>query len=488
MRPFLRLWPAAASALLLLSAFPPFNLGLVALVGVVPLLLQLMKSTPRRGLAVGYAFGFVYMTGQMFWVGVLVARWTGSPALAGFVWILCGFLGAWYFALFGWLAARLFERGFYWAVPLLWAGIEVFRSYIPGLAFPWGLIADPIWFVTPIIQSAYYGSIFLVGAWVCAFSLIVALWIRGEPWLRIRPLATAFILVGALSLMRYATPEPNFRMPITVGQTGVDMAFGDPQKQPGQIREAVKALQGTALTNGSKLLLLPEGISEAYGNAPQVDFPLYPDLPMIFGGKRGRAPSYQSVFAYDEGKWQYADKTRLVIFGEYVPGRNWIPFLSAFNLPSGDLEPGEKLGTLQVAGIKVGPLVCFEGMFPDLAYRQALAGSQLLAVSSIDDWYMGTPAPDQLKSESVWRAVETGLPLIRSASLGYSIAVDGHGRVLDEAPTGKTVPMRVEVPIPDRPNVFPAYPAFPAIALLTLGFALLLPWIPEKWFSRRPKA
>src|SRR5262249_32003050 len=143
--------------------------------------------------------------------------------------------------------------------------------------------------------------------------------------------------------------------------------------------------------------------------------------------------TYQSAFSFDGSKWEHADKNRLVIFGEFVPFRDsWI--IKQFGLAQGDLTPGQTLGTLDIKGTKVGPLICFEGLFPDLAYRQALAGSRLLAIISIDDWYMGTAAPDQLKSEAVWRAVETGLPLVRSASLGYSLAVDQRGRIVSEAP------------------------------------------------------
>ena len=52
--------------------------------------------------------------------------------------------------------------------------MEVFRSYIPGLAFPYGLIANPLWAFPQMIQTAYYGSIFLVGAWVVLINLLLA--------------------------------------------------------------------------------------------------------------------------------------------------------------------------------------------------------------------------------------------------------------------------------------------------------------------------
>jgi len=483
MRRFVSLWPAAFSAVLMLLAFPPFNLGLIVLVGLAPFFAALMKAGKRRALALGYLFGFIYIFAHMQWLQTLVSRWTSNPGLAFFTWLLCGFLGAWYFALFGWLANRCFRRGWLWMVPIVWAGIEVFRSYIPGLAFPWGLAADPLYPYPPIIGAAYIGSIYLVGAWCALGSLMVAMWLSGDGWARIRPYAYVFVLVMGVSLVRFSMPIVGRKMVVTAGQPGVDMAFGNEIEQENQTAHSADLLIAAARANGSALLVLPEGIADGTQSDPPITgFRIDPDVPIIFGGQRGLRPTYQSAYSFDGKKWQHTDKTRLVIFGEYVPFRN-LPFLKNFHLASGDLTPGEKLGTLDIRGTKVGPLICFEGLFPDLAYRQALNGAQLLAVMSIDDWYMGTAAPDQLKSEAVWRAVETDLPLVRSASLGYTLAVDQRGRILSQAPLKEEAPVRVELAVPDTAHPFPLFPLFPILSVASLFVAFAIPWIPKNAIS-----
>jgi apolipoprotein N-acyltransferase len=480
MQRFVKLWPAAASAVLVLAAFPPINLGLLSLVGLAPLLAALMKGSAKRALALGYVFGFLYMLAQMQFVQILVTRWTNNPPLALLTWVLAGFLGAWYFALFGWLANRCFQRGWIWMVPLVWAGIEVFRSYIPGLAFPWGLLADPLWPYPPIIQSAYFGSIYFVSAWCVLCSMVLAMWLGGGSWMRLRPYATIFTFGLALSLARMGTPLPTKKIVVTAGQLGVDTAFGNHDALNAKIYDAVTHLTASAILTKSQLLVLPEGIADGTtSDPPRMPFPIDPNVPVIFGGLRGTNPTYQSAYSYDGQKWGHADKSHLVIFGEYVPFRHELPFLDAFQLPSGDLTPAQDIGVLDVRGMKVGPLVCFDSMFPDVAYRQSLQGAQLLAVISIDDWYMHSAAPEQLRSESVWRAVETGLPLVRSASLGYSMAIDGHGNVLVEAPLGKMIPLRAEIPIPDKPSPFPLYPVFPIVCLGSIVGAFLIPWLPK---------
>lgn len=164
-----------------------------------------------------------------------------------------------------------------------------------------------------------------------------------------------------------------------------------------------------------------------------------------------------------------------MIFGEFVPGRDVLPFLAAFKLPTGDLSPGSKVTSLKIGKLNVGPLICFEGLFPDLAYRQALNGAQLLAVMSMDDWFVGTQALDQLRDQTIWRAVETGLPVARAAETGYSLVVDGHGAVLAQAPVGGRQALNVKVPVSKNPTIPWWLPIFPG-ACLVITFRVVLPF------------
>lgn len=466
-------WPCFASAVLLNLAFPPFNLGLLVLAGLVPWLNSLRDCDSKQGFRSGWTFGFLLMLGQMAWLFTFINRWIQNPLLSLIPFLLgCAYLSL-FFGLLGALIALCWRHKAPWAIPLLWAGVEVFRSYIPALAFPYGLIATPLWSYPAMIQGAYFGSIYVVSAWVVLVNLFLAMALtKGTSWREVRGYLTVSVLVGLGSWVRYHDALPQEKMAVTVGQPGADLAFGDPAENQKKIREEVDYFTAQAILNGSEMLVLPEGIAGNSGSMPPATpFSVNSQMPVVFGGQRGSEPRYQTAFSFD-GTWQYADKTRLVIFGEYVPLRNQLPFLaSAFNLPGGDMVPAQDLKALKVGKRKVGPMLCFEGLFPDIAYGQAKNGAELLAVMSVDDWYMGTSAPDQLKAGSVWRAVETGLPLVRAASLGYSFAVDQRGRVLREVPTGSAQSFRVELPVqPAAP--FPFFPVFPYLAL---GSLVLVP-------------
>ena len=222
-------------------------------------------------------------------------------------------------------------------------------------------------------------------------------------------------------------------------------------------------------------------MSDSVQFPPITPFSLPNDVAVLFGGRRGRTPQFQTAFAFDHGRWAFADKSRLVVFGEYVPGRDYIPFLSSFKVPSGDLRAAEKVSAVKVAGITVGPLICFEALFWDVAHAQSENGAQLLAVMSLDDWYIGTSAPEQLKLGSVWRAIETGLPVVRSASLGYTMAVDQRGRVLGEAPLGHLSWVVADLVIERTPLNNPARAVFPWVGGIFPFAFLVFVWTQRRY-------
>lgn len=471
-----RVFAVGSAGLALMAFFQPAAMFPFVFVALCPLFYRLAEKDVRP-FRCGYGFGLAYGLGQLLWIGQLTFKWTGSPGLAIVPVAAAVPLYALYFGLAGWLIARCWRLRLPWLIPVVWAGVEVFRSYIPVFAFPWGLIASPLCRAPWLIQSAHYFTIFGVGALVALVNVVACRLLQLEKFAQVRAMAAvaaACVLVPfGLSLL----PEKGTPMAVTSGQIGLDLAFAGRDSQGGQtdmtplVGKAVDALERAALNENSLLLVLPEGLMYAGSdNPPRPPFRLRPDLPMIFGGQRGEGVTYQSAFAYDDGRWSVADKTRLVIFGEFVP--RWIPFLDQFHLAKEDLSAGGRLRALPVGGMTVGPLLCFEGLFPDLAYRQTLNGAQVLAVMSMDDWFMGSSAPDQLRDGSIWRAVETGLPLVRAATTGYSLICDGHGNVLGELPLHSQGALTRIIRVPP-PHAVWWLPVFPLLSLLACAFVSL---------------
>lgn len=461
------------SALLLFLAFPPVNLGLLVFVVYVPWLIALSKlDSGKKAFKQGYAVGMLFWISQMWWLVPLTGKWVGNSWLGLAPLLVVSLIGSTWIGLLGWLWHKCLLRGWVWAIPIMGAAVEVLRSFQPGLAFPYFLISTPLWPLTPIIQTASGGTQYLVSAWVIAINTLLFLWLapredskaKENIWSfkSARTLLIPTIALLAFSLLVYMQPISGRPMNVTAGQPGVDLAFSTPEEEFNGLRTAVPKLYESARQSRSELLVLPEGIAAGENdNPPIAPFNPEPDIPVIFGGKRTAfietsatregegVKVYQSAFGFDGKTWSHADKARLVVFGEYVPGRGILPFLDTFKLPTGDLTPASKSQALHIGDLKVGAMICFEGLFADVAANLVKDKAQLLAVISIDDWYMGTSAPDHLRAAAVWRAVENNLPIVRSGGLGYSMIINQKGEVLAEAPLGETVAITRTVYVPN---------------------------------------
>ncbi|MDX2066101.1 MAG: apolipoprotein N-acyltransferase [Fimbriimonadaceae bacterium] len=470
-----RIIATLASGGLVALAFPPFGfLGAlpIALVPWLWVMLTLDPKSIRAGWAAGYGFGFAFGAVQMFWTMPFVTKWTGSAAIGVVPWLIgMGMMALW-FGLLGVAMQAARRRDWVWSWPILWAGLEVARSYAPAIAYPWGLLATPLAATPDLARGAYFLSIFGMSAALVGINLAIAQAFSGA---KPKQWALALVMPG-LAILGYIV-RPLFMPPtqpvrVALIQPAEDLAFGDPKTEPKRLWDKFNLLLPTLPRPSADLVLMPEGITHARTMPPVPPFPVGNAGHVMFGGQRGDVPRYQSSFFFDGQRWQYRDKTRLVIFGEYVPFRNLLP--ASLNLPSGDLiESREPIRPYEMDP-PTGPLLCFEALFPDIAWQQASSGARLLAVMSIDDWFLGTNAMEQLRMASIWRAIETGLPVARVGSMGYTMAIRRDGVVVDQAPLGTPAVVPVELSTPTAPAAFPLFPAFPVIALAAWIGGLIL--------------
>lgn len=146
----------------------------------------------------------------------------------------------------------------------------------------------------------------------------------------------------------------------------------------------------------------------------------------------------------------FYDKFHLVPFGEYVPLRSLLPIakITAGNV---DFSTGPGPRTLDLPGLPpVGPLICYEAIFPGEVTDAARRPDWLLNVTN-DAWYGLTSGPFQHFAISRVRAVEEGLPLIRVGNNGISGAIDPLGRIVASLDLGAV--SFLDVPLPSAASV-----------------------------------
>jgi apolipoprotein N-acyltransferase len=128
------------------------------------------------------------------------------------------------------------------------------------------------------------------------------------------------------------------------------------------------------------------------------------------------------------------EKVHLVPFGEYVPLKRWLPFLGKLVAEVGDFKSGRKGNTLSWREHKLGPLICYEIIFPRLARAMAAGGAHLLVSQTNDAWFGRTSAAYQHFSMGVFRAVENRRSLARAANTGISGFIAPTGEIQEETP------------------------------------------------------
>ena len=172
-------------------------------------------------------------------------------------------------------------------------------------------------------------------------------------------------------------------------------------------------------------------------------------------------------------------KTRLVPFGEYIPFRQQLGWLTKISKAApGNMIPGTGAKVLQMTArdgrrVPIGVLICFESAFPDMSRADALRGAQLIVYQTSDSTFQGSWAPAQHASLGALRAAETGRPVVQAALTGVSAAYDAQGRLLASMGTAHRGLLTVRLGLTPAPVLTPFDRAGDVVPWIAIGIALL---------------
>src|SRR5262249_13507296 len=101
-------------------------------------------------------------------------------------------------------------------------------------------------------------------------------------------------------------------------------------------------------------------------------------------------------------------KQRLVIFGEYVPLADWLPFMKWFTPIQGGFTPGERPVAFAMTEpkVKMSVLICFEDIFPHLARDYVEDDTDVLVTLTNNGWFGESAAQWQHAGSAMFRAVD----------------------------------------------------------------------------------
>lgn len=447
---------AFVSGILLVLTFPPFDLHYIAWIALVPLFIALNGRGAAQGFIIGAVFGLSFFCGSVYWVINSIHYYGGLPLFPSslITLLLCAYLSL-YPALFSAVAIharRMHPSLFFTTAPAVWVMLELARTYIFS-GFPWALLGYSQYLVLPIIQIAditgVYGISFIIVFVNAAVSDVMIDRKRIAPPVAALVVAAAVVAYG---MSRLDSPHPDGKIRISVVQGNIEQdKKWDPAYQA-EVISTYRRLTHSALQDEPDLVIWPETATPFYfsGTGPEHGrltkdleaFVRKTGVPLLFGSptyeiRPGRVVRLRNSAFLLSGAGNVEavyHKLHLVPFGEYVPLRDILFFVDKMVQAIGDFEPGSSHTVMTVRtpsekDVKIGAVICYEIIFPDLVRRFVDRGASVITTITNDAWFGRTGAPYQHFSMAVLRAVENRVPIARAANTGISGFISPSGRI-----------------------------------------------------------
>lgn len=458
--------PVSAAVVFLLTvvltviSFPPFRMSEFAYAMLVPGIYW-AYTRPRFKVYALTLIGAQAVAWTILLAWLHNVTWLGLFLLGPFVgtWVAVWYLAAW------WALPRVIGKPTLTRLLVMlglagaWVVVEWSRTWLLS-GFPWLQFAASQWERTSILQiSAFtgaYGVSFVLVMMNLGFAAYAhRLFREGATGINKRSqefLLALFLLLACVSIHfqeafnRRGYSTPLARIAIVQPNIPQDVKW-DPARAPA-ILDVLQQTTIEAANLRPDLILWPEAVTPL---AVRGDAAIQSFVEALV--KRANAPLLLGSIAVEQPgtpreTWRngaflvtpesgvaekYYAKRRLVPFGEFVPLRPVLGWLSKFVPIGGDFQPGEDSSPLllPVRGRPVvwGPLICYEDVYPELARYSALAGANVLTVLTNNGWFGEGGAAYQHAAHAVLRAVENRRPVIRCGNAGWSGWIDEFGVV-----------------------------------------------------------
>ncbi len=434
-------------------SLPPYSFFFINFI-TFPLFLIYLISNYKKGkwtsFTIGWMFGFGYFISNLYWITNALTFEENFKPLIPFALILIPlFLGVFYglatlacsfFSLNKKLSSILIFSIFF-------SLIEFIRGFILG-GFPWNLIAfawtDYLYFLQilsfigtysfnllsvtifliPVITLFNYKS--LTKLFFIVFLLIILI---------INFLYGSFVINNSKALNN---KNSNSLIKIVSPKIDIDRYFTNenPEKI---ILELVKLSNPEDMEK--TIFIFPEGaFSNIYledlNNYRYIFSKNYSDQHKIVIGinSRDKSKIFNSMVVLDKNLniLDKYNKNKLVPFGEFLPFEN---FLSKFGIKKitqgyNSFSSDDKRNILNINNIYLLPLICYEIIYSGEIKKND--DFDILLNISEDGWFGNSVGPHQHFSHSVFRSIEEGKNLIRSANNGISAFINSKGQIINK--------------------------------------------------------
>jgi apolipoprotein N-acyltransferase len=464
---------------------PPIGATYATLIALIGLFYWFPQAkTPRQAAFGLWAFATAYFAVALRWlvepfqVEADLFGWMAPFALAG---MAAGLALFWAGA--GWLALRLSTQA-WMRIPMAVICValaEVARAHILT-GFPWGGMAQ-IWVDTPVSMGLSVFGPHGVGLLTLAFCAVLV-----DPAMRLprRAFGAAGLAIASFIPALTTAPEQN-SFEVTEHTIRI-VQPNAPQHQKWDPDFAAtffwRQVEATRAGETPDLIVWPETAIPQLFNDAEETLKIVSDAarnkPVVLGMQRADLRGYYNSLLVMDGAGdvtQTYDKHHLVPFGEYMPMQWFFGLLGiealAQRFNTGYAPgPGPKLIDLGPLGTAL-PLICYEAVFPQHARSADERPAFLLQITN-DAWFGTYAGPQQHLAQARMRAIEQGLPLVRSANTGISAMVDPFGRITASLPLGEHGFVDAKLPMPRDPTLYSRTGDWSVAVLLLIALAGLI--------------
>jgi len=450
--------------------FPSFGNPLFGLLAPAFLLLAARAGRPRRVFLWGYVAGLIHYLSSLYWILHIPYPPMHIPG-----WLALGGYCALYPAVWVWACWRMWPGEGNWADDFAaadsrarlrwalncagaWVGLEMLRTVVIT-GFPWNLLGVSQYGFLPLAQFAsvfgVYGISFLL-VWL-SLSLLAAWQLRVRlSWQEWVPSVAVTVLVvawGSWVMTQNSAPRREARFAL-IQPAIPQMVKDDARRSFSMFQERTLKLTVDAVRDKrlAQVVVWPETatphwfLQEGMKGLREDLFELArrENLWLIVGSSVSDPKPVQpggglEVNDYDHfnssllvspqgffsGRY---DKIHTVMFGEYAPLEDHLPFMKKI-LPWPSLTPGRESRPFDLGWGKVANLICYEDVFGREGRRAAKPGVDILVNLTNDGWFGESAQQWQHAVNAAFRAIETRRPLVRCTNNGLSCWVDRHGRM-----------------------------------------------------------
>ena len=432
-------------------SLPPYNffyLNFISFPFLLLFYLSLEIKKSSSSFVYGWIFGFAYFFSNIYWIAnSLTVEEIFKPLIPFAITIIPIFLGIFYgisfFIFFYFKPKKKIENIILFA--LIFSFIEYLRGHVLG-GFPWNLISFSLVEINQFIQILSYIGTYSFNLIVVTIFLVPAVILfKVSTKEKILTVLLALVLIisnlvfGNLVLYKHNN-IPNIPMNsiVKIISPKIDLKRFFDGTDPSLVIKDLAELGN--IDNRDALYIYPEGILPSINLNEIQDYSsvfknYFQDNHKIIIGitRYNETEIFNSMVLLDNNLKLISvyDKNKLVPFGEYLPFENFFKKHGFKKITQGyqSFSSANERSLISFNDLRFLPLICYEIIYSGSLLKNSENFDFIINISE-DGWFGQSIGINQHFFHSVFRSIEEGKNIIRSANNGISAYIDSKGQII----------------------------------------------------------